>query len=353
MRLLICHKGAKRKGQSKPSYSAHGQVRSLVRYCLRPAKASQRRERVVGIIDGLGMGGPAGGIYLPSSAELIAAQLCDDVPTGRRKLRHVLLCFSGDMPVEEQIKKCEEATRLYVDKHAPGHDFFAVIHGDHLGEDGRGLHVHLLIRNSDPSGRALDWSRDDLGRQQDMVWASPLGIKPTKGTGVPRPKGGELPYPKAENLDARKIGELTYGEIEQLVKAKRLAAGRRNKSGELTSVILAGRRIRISTARALVERERRLADLRSPGSTPDRSSQGHSVVYGVGIKASQPEVKHAAGRGDPTRPGGFGFGFGPSAVAGASRRKRQRRRSAFRSAGRLVKGVLSNVIVADKIGRVL
>lgn len=356
-RLLVIHKGeGKKAGKGKrqpPSYRTTGQVGALVRYALAPARQSQGKERVAGIVDGMGLGLADGEKLSPSMASFITQQLVDDVPDGRRKIRQVLLCLSSDLPVAEQVKILKKACRRYAARYAPGCTFLAILHLDHNGEDGRGLHAHLLIRNSNGEGRAIDWSRDDLKEQQGMAWAAGLDVVPTRGTGVPRRKNEAVPYPKSRNLTAAFIGKLTEKEIYEYIESGRLCVGRRNKKGIVTSVIFDGKRTRLSTARTLVERERRLADFRSAGAMPTCTPARDDLVVGMASPTPLHPPEHTAGRPRLAQPGGLGCGFGPTAMGKSRGRKRQRGRCAVRGVARGISRALRELVQADKLGRVL
>ena len=356
-RLLVIHKGeGKKVGKGKrqpPSYRTIGQVGALVRYALAPARQSQGKERVAGIVDGMGLGLADGEKLSPALASFWARQLVDDVPDGRRKIRQVLLCLSSNLPVAEQVKILKKACRRYGARYAPGCTFLAILHLDHNGEDGRGLHAHLLIRNSNGEGRAIDWSRDDLKEQQGMAWAAGLDVVPTRGTGVPRQKNEAVPYPKAKNLMAAFIGKLTEKEIYEYIKSGQLAVGYRNKKGHITSVIFGGRRFRLRTGRALAEREQRMAGLRSVGAAPPRHPPGYGVVSGVAIRAALPAAKHTTGWFGFARSLVLGLGFGPETLGKTRGRKRRRGRRAVRGIGRAMKAAQASVVLSDKLGRVL
>jgi len=355
MRALVVHKPSGRKPQ---------QVKRLVRYCLKPARASADKERVLALVNGLDL---AGG-DLPNldmvgdynSADFLAMQLSDDVPDGRRLVRHDILSLAAgagedatSISRERQVELLVGLVRLYAAAWGPGYRFLAVIHGDHQGEESRGLHAHVLFKNSDAKGKALEWSRDDLSRQQSMVWAGSLGVTPTRGTGVKRERGTQMPYPKARNLDAKKIGELTNEQLESLIQSGRLGAGRRNKSGTLTSVDVNGRRIRLATARGLAERERGMAALRHGGASPPRGIAGDGVEHRVATKAPPPPARHAAGRGRRRRSLGVGFNLGRGPLVWAGGGKSVGGNRALRVARTGIGQVKSTMAAVDHLGRVL
>jgi len=355
MRALIVH---------KPSGRELRQMKALVRYCLRPGPASKNRERVLGIVDGLDLeaeDSPDQDAHsIPVSVDLIVAQLGDDVPRGRRLYRHAVLSLAAEagkdltkISKSDQVRTLKKLVRRYAATHAPGFRYVAVIHADHLGEGTRGLHAHIMFRNTNAKGRALDWSRTDLSAQQSMEWAAGLGVRPTRGTGIKRERGVKVPYPKSKSLAAKQIGELSYDQLEELVISGQLSAGRRNKSGILTSIVLNGRCIRISTARAIAQRERGLADLRPAGHPKNRHPARHRILNGMAVTPTQPTDDYSAGRSHFARSFNFGFGFGPSVMARPRRRKNRRGRSAIRGVTHGMKAVLSTLSEVDKIGRIL
>lgn len=345
MRALIVH---------KPSGRDAGQLRRLVRYCLRPGPKSQERERVIGVVDGLDLmrGGAPNhdGLLLPTSAEFLAAQLCDDIPEGRRLYRHVVVSLAAEegedlslIPLKDQIRLLDEVVRLYAAIHAPGYRFVSIDHGDHRGEDERGLHAHVIFRNADASGKALDWSRQDLQAQQSMTWAEGLGVSPTRGTGIKRAPGTRMPYPKAAALDAIMLGKLTETEIYELILQGRLGAGRVDKEGHLKSVVLDGRRIRLSTARQLAKRERGMAVPGEVGRKQAGLALGNNLIRRMATKPPPPTPDHATGRRGHSRFLGLGFEPGRADLGGTRRQKNRRDRRAIRGAGRRVNQALKSL----------
>jgi hypothetical protein len=358
-RALICHKGegkvilenGKRR-RLAASYSKFDQVRALIRYTLSPARDSQDRERVVAVEDGLGLGLADAEVLTPSEVAYVTEQLIDGVPVGRRRIRHVILALAGHGTLEEQVKICRKLCRGYVSRWAPGCSFIGVVHDDHFGEDGRGLHVHLIIRNSDAAGRALDWNRDDLKAQQGMAWAAGIGVVPTRGTGSSPPDSKKLPYPKSKNLVALKLSSLNQNEIESYVSTGRLTVGRRDKNGNVASVIIDGRRVRLSTARALVERERRLALLGSGGGSPPGAVTIDDLLNPVGTTTPLPAVNQSERRRDRSRPLGVGFDSGGSPVEGRNQRGGKRSLRAVRAgARRVTRAVARSLAQIDDLGR--
>lgn len=276
--ILIHHHGSKQKtgaGKKAPAYRKTSQVRRLVDYVFSPGRDSREKERVALVLDGLD--GPGEAVSLDKiTAAVVAEKLCDDVPASRRKIRHLVLSFRGGT-IEEQRDKAALAVREFCKEFAPGRAFFAVAHDDHIAEKGRGLHVHLLVKNSDFEGRALDWSPADLRRQQDAAWAREIGLITSRGKGRPSAPGPSVYTKSRKKLDSQKLGELSNEELEKLIEAGELRGGRRAKDGSLQSIEFGGRRIRLSTIRSLGG----MARPGRAGRGPDRDSSGHHQLNSV------------------------------------------------------------------------
>ena len=338
MRALIIHKASGR---------AKAQLKRLMRYCLRPGPQSAEHERVLGVINGLDLNAPdavsTSDIYVPKSAELIAAQLGDDVPEGRRLYRHVVVSLAASKgedlnqnPIGHQVQLLGNLVRRYAAMNAPGYRFVGVIHGDHQGEQSRGLHAHIIFKNADAKGKALEWTRHDLSQQQGMAWAAGLDVVATRGTGVARQRGVPMPYPKSKGLDAAQIGKLNNEQLELLIKAGNVAVGRRDKSGAITSVIIEGRRIRLSTARALAARDYGMAEAGNRGAREIGTAPVHGVVDSVAIKSSPTATNDSTRRDHRRRFIGVGIGVGRTVVERCGVRKKRLHQRAVRGAARRV-----------------
>ncbi len=345
--------GGKRVGRKPPSYKELKEVIGLFRYCVAPAKKSKGRERVAGIIDGMGLGLAADEKLSPREARFIIEQLIAGVPLNRRLVRHVILALAGTGSLEEQLQKCELMVRAFVATHAPGKAFIAVIHDDHMGEGERGLHVHLIIRNTDTHGRAIDWGRKDLEAQQSLEWASHLGISPTRGTGIPTPKGQQIPYTKPrKTLKAQEIGKMTHAQLTELIENGSLTVGRRNKAGHVTSIVVRGRHVRLSTARYLAQ----LASVdqtRGAGIEKARVTAGDGLIHSVGAESSHPHHQQPKRRKNQNRSEGLHAFRWRKPLGSFGKRKTGRPLRAIRAIGRAGQQLIKTLTQLDTIGRIL
>ena len=231
--------------------------RPLIRHCFL-AVGRQGREaeplqedgnRVVGILNGLECG------TITQAPATDARSLCGDVPKGRSPLRHIVIS-SEDTPSFPKRGTAFEAladvAEQWLEKFAPGVQFIGIMH-----DDRNHPHIHLLVANNDPfNGDArLSWPKSTLKEMQSFEWVAPataqkFSIQSGRHCGVTRREGSGMPYPGAK-LDAKILANATTQQLENYEHQQQLTIGRRNKKGEITSVIFNGRRIRLSTIRQL------------------------------------------------------------------------------------------------------
>jgi hypothetical protein len=205
IRCLVVNKGAGVtsysngiRSKTPPAYRTQKQVKALIKYCIGKNKKTER-DRLVMVIDGgLGLGLEGNELLTVKDVDLVTDLLIRDVPEGRRKVRHVILPFHTDLPIEEQVLIAREFCPAFMEREAPGHPYAAFGHDDHVGEDGRGIESHLIITNAGKDGEAIDWSLDDLERQLKMDWATELGVVSGRKVKSIGPRKKRLPYPKSK-----------------------------------------------------------------------------------------------------------------------------------------------------------
>jgi len=252
--------------------------RALIRHCLlaegrNPREvAAMRRDghRVVQILNGM----DTGTIGTPA---VTARNLCGDVPEGRAPLRHVVISAQDTTGAGDRLEafKCLAAVAQdWIAAFAPDSNFLAITH-----DDRKHPHIHLLLANSDrsPDERRLSWSPGTVSEMQGLGFVTEdtrekFLVESGRHRGVTRREQGGMPYPGAP-LAALKLANLTTKQIEEYEQQGTLSVGRRDKQGNVLSVIFEGRRIRLSTIRHMGQhREHRVSD----GPRGGRDSHRHT-----------------------------------------------------------------------------
>jgi len=250
--------------------------RSLIRHCFL-AVGRQGREaeplqedgnRVVGLLNGLECGTIT---YAPATD---ARSLCGDVPKSRAPLRHIVISAEDTPSFPKRgtaFEALADVAEQWLEKFAPGSQFIGIMH-----DDRNHPHIHLLVANNDPfAGDArLSWPKSTLKEMQSFEWVAPatakkFSIQSGRHVGVTRREGSGMPYPAA-NLDAEILANATNEQLENYEHQQQLTIGRRNKKGEITSVIFNGRRIRLSTIRQMGQTQK--SDL-PPGCSAHRNCE--------------------------------------------------------------------------------
>lgn len=235
--------------------------RSLIRHCLL-ARGRNAREveglrddghRVVAITNGM----HAGAVTTPA---VTARLLCGDVPEGRAPLRHVVISAEDMTGIADRVNAfaaLSEVVGQWLAAFAPSSPYLAIAHDDMAHP-----HVHLLLANCDPRNddARLAWSPATVSTMQSLDFVSPetkqqFSLESGRHRGATRREGSGLPYPRADLL-ARKLAKMSDKEIENYEYTGHLTIARRNKLGQITTVIFEDRRIRLSTIRQLVEIEK-------------------------------------------------------------------------------------------------
>jgi hypothetical protein len=235
--------------------------RSLIRHCLL-ARGRNAREveglrddghRVVAITNGM----QAGAVTTPAVTSRL---LCGDVPEGRAPLRHVVISAEDMKGVADRANAfaaLSEVVGQWLAAFAPSSPYLAIAHDDMAHP-----HVHLLLANCDPlnDDARLAWSPATVSAMQSLSFVSAetkhqFALESGRHSGATRREGSGLPYPRAD-LSARKLAKMSDKEIENYEYTGNLTIARRNKLGEITTIIFENRRIRLSTIRQLVEVEK-------------------------------------------------------------------------------------------------
>jgi hypothetical protein len=160
-------------------------------------------------------------------------------------VKHVVLSLRCDWS-----RKAESALYClcleWIEKFAPGRDWGGGVHT----KDGN-IHCHLAIRNADASGRCLKFKKADLYQMVSMSWTE--NAVPSKGTVGPGTQKFVDDY-----LDRGLAGRTNYEAVrswaETRVRIGEFVAGRRDRAGRLTSIVLDGIRHRLkSIAKAVAE----------------------------------------------------------------------------------------------------
>lgn len=168
------------------------------------------------------------GDWLGNGVALNAERLMEGHHGKGRATRHVVLSLEqgGDLPDSHLAVVAEKFTATF----APGVAWLGAV-----DRNTKAVHIHLLLCNSDGQ-RTLNFSPEVLKRMQAVsVW--------TDGIMQDGRRGAVL----AKLTTAQQLKEMTHEQIEQQIRTGTLTIGRCNRKGEITSVILSGRRVRLST----------------------------------------------------------------------------------------------------------
>ena len=235
--------------------------RSLIRHCLLAAGRKPREidglrddgHRVVAITNGM----HAGAVTSPA---VTARLLCGDVPEGRAPLRHVVLSAEDMTHAADRVSAfaaLADVAEQWLAAFAPSSPYLAIAHDDTAHP-----HMHLLVANYDQRNddARLAWSPSTVSAMQSLNFVSPethqqFSLESGRHRGATRREGSGLPYPRAD-LSALKLAKMSDKQIEYYEHTGNLTVARRNKLGEITTIIFENRRIRLSTIRQLVEVEK-------------------------------------------------------------------------------------------------
>ena len=145
-----------------------------------------------------------------------------------RQTRHVIISLERGADMETE--RLTEVAERFVSAFAPSSAWLGAI-----DRNTRATHIHLVISNSD-GVRTLNFSPDVLKKMQAVsVWTD--GIL----------QDGRCGAVLAKLTTARQLQSMTYEQIQTEIERGNLAVGRCNKRGQITSVVLGGRRVRLST----------------------------------------------------------------------------------------------------------
>ena len=176
-----------------------------------------------------------------------------------KEVRHVIIS-TREMPDATQAEYNQALNAVLVAavefarKAAPGCDFIAQPHTDRHHP-----HVHLTICASD-GHKCVDWNAKDLSNFQGLSFLSTQtkqahNLVPGRGRGK-RPKGvGRVAYNHAVQGDCQPTREqqtaqqFSYQAVLAGIEAGTIAVTRRKKNGTPLSVLLDGKKIRLSTLR--------------------------------------------------------------------------------------------------------
>jgi len=176
-----------------------------------------------------------------------------------KEARHVI--FSApEMPeaTEEQYQNAVNAmvasAQDFAQKHAPGQSYIVQGHRDRFHP-----HSHLIICSSNGK-KCIDWGPEQLKGFQSLDFLSEAtrnkyNLEPGRGQGK-RPRGvGRIAYNHAVQGDCQKTLErqtaeqFSYEKIMEGIDAGTIQVARRTKAGKPISVLLGGKKIRLSTLR--------------------------------------------------------------------------------------------------------
>ena len=191
------------------------------------------------------------GDWLGNDIRLNAERLVEAHHGKGRKTRHFIVSLEqgADLPDEQLSIVAERFATTF----APGSAWLGAV-----DRDTKAVHVHLLVCNSDGE-RTINFSPSVLQRMQSVAdWSGGVLQDGRRGAVL------------AKLTTARQLKEMTYDQIQSAIATGALTVGRRSKQGVVTSVVLGGRRVRLSTvqrAAAATERhpEHRDADVSTAG----------------------------------------------------------------------------------------
>jgi len=148
----------------------------------------------------------------------------------------------------------------------------------------KAVHLHLLLCNSDGE-RTINFSPQILRKMQEVAtWSG--GVLETGR------RGAVL----AKLTTAKQLKEMTYEQIQNAINNGTLTIGRRS-NGIVTSVILAGRRVRLST----VQRVASLSDVK--GNATNREPRNAKMGLDGIVDTQRQRRKAEARRRDYRDPG--------------------------------------------------
>ena len=168
------------------------------------------------------------GDWLGNDAALNAERLIENHHGKGRKTRHFIVSLEhgADLPDEQMGEVAERFAAAF----APGVAWLGAV-----DRNTKAVHLHLLLCNSDGE-RTLNFSPQILRKMQEVAtWSG--GVLETGR------RGAVL----AKLTTAKQLKEMTYEQIRTAIENRTLEVGRRNKEGVITSVVLGGRRVRLST----------------------------------------------------------------------------------------------------------
>ena len=169
------------------------------------------------------------GDWLGNDVALNAERLMEAHHGGRgRKTRHVLVSLEqgGDLPDEQM----GEVAARFAAAFAPGVAWLGAV-----DRNTKAVHIHLLLVNSDGE-RCLNFSPSILQQMQNVAaWSGGLLENGRRGAILQK------------LTTAKQLSQMTYEQIQNAIETGTLTIGRRSKFGVVSSVVLAGRRVRLST----------------------------------------------------------------------------------------------------------
>jgi len=243
--------------------------------------------------------------YLANKAVLLGDWVGNDVCFNAERLvenhhgkgrmtRHILLSLEqgADLPNEQLATVAEKFMATF----APGVAWLGAV-----DRDTKAVHVHLLVCNSDGE-RTLNFSPSVLKEMQSVsAWTGNILQDGRRGAVL------------AKLTTAKQLKGMSYAEIQTSIETGTLVVGRRSKDGVVTSVVLAGRRVRLSTVQRAAAAERdpnhREPDVSTPRVDPrlDACPGDAHAPSGrrprPGDRARQVEQSAAAKRRTQTAPG--------------------------------------------------
>jgi hypothetical protein len=176
-----------------------------------------------------------------------------------KEVRHVI--FSGqEMPdaneadYQQAIQAVIAAAHDFAAVHAPGQAYIIQGHLDRFHP-----HAHMILCASNGM-KCIDWGPQQLKGFQSLDYLSAktksqYQLEPGRGAGKRKPSVGRLAYDNAVNgehhktQDRQTAEQFSYAKVLEGIKAGTIEVSRRAKSGKPLSVLLGGKKIRLSTLR--------------------------------------------------------------------------------------------------------
>ncbi len=214
---------------------------ALMRHCLKPHGRDADEISCEDRVSAIG-GRIEGGITRDARVD-IESLISRHHGRGKRVKHVVISCQDSEGEARaEALAALPGLANDWIKSYAPTSDYIYLVH-----QDRQHPHMHVLLCNSDGK-KCLDWSPQQLRRMQDFKWT----VRATSGRGSGKHhEPGRGVYPLARNLRATELLKLTKEQINERIKSGSITVGRRNSSGVITSVIIDGRRIRLSTLERL------------------------------------------------------------------------------------------------------